>query len=696
MLELISLFAKTRKSKSALAMKPDTIYKFVQELKRRRVFRGIVVYGASTLVLFEAATNLAQFFGRDSAPSWFVVMLGIGFFVSLWFSWIYDFTPGGIKKTEPVSEEPVPIPRKEVRTYQTTTFVSVLIIIGLLSYKIIDNSRSKQLRALDKSIAVLPLEDRTLTPTQALEYEFIGGEITSCLTKVKHYRIVPWEDCRVYSKRNKSRYEIGQDLDVSLLVEWKPYIIDEIKHLTVRLISVDTNSEEWSKSFQIKDSWSIAICRLSRKISKQISRELRIYLTPHERALIDELPVSTRASLLDFMGKAYAQDAWNQIVIGNLDNNGKNNDFTDSISFSHAIKYFTDAIKEDPTFAEAYANRAKARLMGIRAGFYDKSVLDVSLKDIDKAFELNPDLPEAHVAFGLYYYYGTEKYSLAAVHFEKACEISPTNYVYQYYLSKINTELGNWREVLVLSDRVLESNPQNALFYTNLGLSYAYLDEFPKAIACQDKAIDLLPQWSAPYINKVYTLAFKSDITEARIVVVDAVENTKKDFYRLHAELDLYEGHYISAAKKVELADEQEFKALQESKGDAFLIKAKIHKYAGNSGQAYENYSLAAEYFLEQSMLNPKDHHAYSKLGLAYAGMGKKELAIENGKKALELGMQNYSGLNFPFILYHMAQTYAIIGDHKAALNTILELMATHSLFTLDFIKIDPDLKPLL
>ena len=90
-------------------MKPDTIYKFVQELRLRRVFRGIVVYGASTLVLFEAATNLANFFGQDKPPTWFVVLLGIGFVVSLWFSWIYDITPGGIIKTEPVSDQKVPI-----------------------------------------------------------------------------------------------------------------------------------------------------------------------------------------------------------------------------------------------------------------------------------------------------------------------------------------------------------------------------------------------------------------------------------------------------------------------------------------------------------------------------------------------------------------------------------------------------------
>ncbi|MBE9517309.1 MAG: hypothetical protein IMY68_02030 [Bacteroidetes bacterium] len=677
-------------------MKPDTIYKFVQELKRRRVFRGIIVYGASTLVLFEAATNLAQFLGHDNAPPWFVVMLGIGFFVSLWFSWIYDITPGGIKKTQPESEKKVPIPKKEIRIYQTSTFVSVLIIIGLLTFNIMDRAKSKQIRALDKSIAVMPLEDITLTPSQALEYEFIGSEITSCLTKVKDYRIVPWVDCRNYPRRNKSRTEIGHDLDVSLLVDWKPYITEGSRHLTVRLISVDNNSEEWSKSFEIKDNWSTAICRLSRKISKQISRQLRVYLTPYERALIDKLPVSTKASLFDFMGKAYTQDAWKQTITEDPDDHGKNNAFTDSISFSQAIKYFTDAINEDPSFAEAYANRAKARLMGIRARFFDRSVLDESREDIERAFELDEDLPEAHVAMGFYYYYGINEYGLAAVSFEKACELRPNYTEYLFYLSKIYSTLGNWREVLVLCNKVLESTSQNSLYYTNLGISYQYLDEFPKAKRSHDRAIKLMPEWYAPYVNKALYQTFTGDVAKARATIVQAVENTGKSFNRFLAELYLYEGNYISAAQQIELADEHEFKNLQESKGDAFLIKAKIHKHAGNEELAKENFSLAVAYFSDQLMLVPVDYNACSKLGLAYAGLGKKQQAIEHGQKALILAAQTYSATGFPFILYDLAQTYALVGDYESALNTIQELLNTRSLYTLDFIKIDPDLKPLL
>ncbi|MEA3478605.1 MAG: hypothetical protein U9R60_10535, partial [Bacteroidota bacterium] len=487
-------------------MKPDTLYKFVQELRRRRVIRGIIVYGASTLILLEAANNIANTFGQDAAPKWLVWVLGAGFFVSLWFSWIYDITPGGIRKTEPDSEEKVPIPNKEVRTYQTTTFVSVLLIIGILTYNIIDSAKVKQIRDLEKSIAVLPYHDPLLSPSQARTYEFVGQELTSCLWKIEDYKVIPWDECRNYMRRNKKSSQVGEDLKVCILVQWEPYETGQNRHLSIELISAQNADLIWSETYPINGPWANEVRRLSNKISKKITRKLKTYTTPQERALMEEQPYSAQASLYAFLGDAYAQDAWTQSEMGS--NNEKKNAYTDSISFSTAIKYYTDAIHEDPTFAEAYANRAKAKLMGIRARFFDRSVLDESREDIEQAFKINKDLPEAHVARGFYYFYGIREFELAALHFVKACELRPNFTEYQFYLSKIYSTLGNWREVRVLSDKIFESNSQNALYYTNLGLAYQHLTEFSKADQSQDRAIELMPQWYAPYVNKAYCQAF--------------------------------------------------------------------------------------------------------------------------------------------------------------------------------------------
>jgi serine/threonine-protein kinase len=677
-------------------MNPDTLYNFVQELKRRRVFRGIIVYGASTLVLFEAATNLANFFGRDSPPAWFVALLGIGFIGSLWFSWIYDFTPGGIKKTKPVSELKVPIPRKEVRTYQTTTFVSVLLIIGLLSYNIIDGAKSRIIAAIDKSIAVLPLNDIELNPNDARSFEFVGHEITSCLLKVKEYRVVPWEDCRKYKREGKSYPAMGNELSAAILVEWRAYETGIHKHLSVNLISADDGSLLLSEIFEIEGSWSEEISRHSRKISKMITRKLKTHLTPAERAFIDEQKVPAQARMFVSLGTAMTRDTWEMIQIGNEPVDTVENEYIDSISFEKAISYFTQAIKEDPTYAEAYAMRAKARTWGIRGKYFDSSVLDECEKDIRKAFELDADLPEAHVAMGFYYYYGISEFMLALTSFEQAVRLKPEDYKYLYYLSNIHRALGNWEEVQYLSDKVLNSNPRNALFLTSLGLSYLYLDDFNKAIECQDRAIELMPDWCVPYGNKIASLISVGDLTEARAVVHDAEKDTRKDYYRTLAELDLLEGKYTNAIDHIERAKLSEYHDLRETEGDMYLLKAKIYNHAGKQRKAKDNFELAVAYYQNLIMFNPEDYYSHSKLGLAYAGINMNQEAIKHGQIALELSRQKEDSLFKPFLYYYMIQIYTITGDNASALSMINDLMNIKSLFTSESIRLDPDLKHLL
>jgi len=677
-------------------MKPGNLYNLVQELKRRRVFRGIVVYGASTLILFEAAQNLANVFGRESVPPWFVLLLGVGFIVTLWFSWIYDITPGGIKKTKPDSDQQVDIPKKETRLYQTTTFFSILIIIGLLTYNLIDSARAKLIKALDKSIAVLPYHNAYSSFEDTEHYVFVGHQLTCCLVKVKDYRVVPWEDSRTYYRGNKEYSEIGEELSVSLLVDWTPRIVGEEKHISVNLISVIDDDLLWSENFKIKGTWSSEILRLSRKITKQIIKELRTYLTPQERALIVAQPISAQASLLASLGMAMTQDAIELVATGRQGDSDQKNEYIDSISFDRAIKYFTDAIEEDPEFAEAYANRAKARLWGMRARIYDQSVLADCEEDIRMAFTLKPNLPEAHIAMAFYHHYGRNDYDLALLSFENAIDMQPGNNEYLFYLSKINTDMGNWDKAKLLTDRVYKSNTRNALYLSNMGISYLYMHDFTRAIECQDRAIRNKPYWYAPYINKIITLESVGRINDARYVLDEAERAIGGSFYRIRAELDLYESRFASALENIELAGEEEYRALRESDGDASLIKAKICKHAGEAAKAKGNFSLARDYYLDRITNNPADYFAFIKLGVAYAGLGMGKLAIENGYRALELMKNKASAINRPVILYDMALIYKLTGDYESANKIINDLMNSNTLYTSEYIKLDPDMKQLL
>ncbi len=678
-------------------MKPDGFYNFLQELKRRRVFRGIVVYGASTLVLLESAEIILNAFGIEAVPKWFVILLGLGFFGSLWFSWIYDFTPGGIVKTKSASNRPAPIPQPKLKTYRLVTLLSVILIIGILSFKLIDNAAVKKIEKLEKSIAVLPPELDSLSYIDIPQFEFIGHEITSCLLKVRSYNVHPWEDTRKYPREGQDYSKMGEDLSATILVDWKPLMNHLETYLLIDLISVETGNLLSSEKYKIFDNWSGSeIIKCSRKISKKITRELRTFLTMEEREQMSAVPASPSASMYTSIGNAMTTDSWDLALTGKKAVDSEKSEYIDSISFERAIHYFTEAIKEDPNMAEAYANRAKARLWGYKARFFDRSVLDKSREDIEKASQINPDLPEVHVAWGFYYFYGLREYDVASIQFEKACELRPNNNEYRFYLSKIYTTLGKWPEVRILNNEVFEANPRNALFFTNLGFTFLFLNEYPKAILCQERAISLMPAWYAPYINTALAHVWMGNITEARASLFQAEENTGKRYFRFFAELDLYEGKYASAARNIELATDQEYKDLEESEGAASLMKAKIYKYADKQDMAEKHYRLAAEYYMVQVSNNPTNYYARSKLGIAFAGLGENQRAIESSQKALEMAMENYSAVIYPVILHDMAKTYVLTGDSESALKTLNILLDTPSPFSSEFIKIGPYLKPLL
>jgi serine/threonine-protein kinase len=532
---------------------------------------------------------------------------------------------------------------------------------------------------------------------QSRKFEFIGHEITSCLLNVKDYRVIPWEDTRKYARRGKDYTQMGRDLSAAILVDWKPYETASEKHLSVDLVAADIEGLLWSENYKVEGQWTGSeIFRYSRKISKKITRKLRTYLTLEEKALMNKKPVSARASMFASLGVAISNDARELAYTKIRGADSVRNEYLDSVSFDQAIELFTRAIEEDPTYAQAYAERAKAILWGIDAEYYESTRLPECEADIIRAFELIPDLPEAHVAMGFYYYYGLKEYDLALTSFEKAALLRPGSMEYLFYLSIMHRAMGNWEAVKTFSDRVFDSNPQNVLFITNLGLSYMYILDLNKSIVCQDRAINLVPKWYAPYINKIEALILKNKLQEARSVVEEARRNTPNEYYRTLAVLDLYEKKYASAVENISKATNEEFKDLSENEGDIFLLKAKIYKYAHRPVEAKVFYELAVDYFNTQIMFNPEDYVVLSKLGIAYAGVGSKIQALKYAKTATQYCAMHENNRSTMHALYNLIQLYALIGDYTSSQNMISEIMEQNIFFTNEFLRLDPDIQPVM
>ena len=143
--------------------KPSNLGQFWHELKRRKVVRVITVYAAAAWVILEFISNIEEPFGLPDWTTRFVfVILCVGLIISIILSWIYDITPEGIEKTKPAQKATEVIPEKlsTVNAWKIATFISIIIIIGLIIFHLLGvRKQAEIITDLEKTIAVLPFVD---------------------------------------------------------------------------------------------------------------------------------------------------------------------------------------------------------------------------------------------------------------------------------------------------------------------------------------------------------------------------------------------------------------------------------------------------------------------------------------------------------------------------------------------------------
>lgn len=662
-------------------MEPAKFIRFWKELRRRKVIMGIVAYGATALVLLEAAEIICNAFGIERVPQWVVILLGIGLVIAVVFSWIYDITPGGIVKTEPLEEPELPLVNKKIKTYRLTTFVSVIVIIGLLSFNIIDNVKAEQLGKIEKNLAVLPFTDIIPIEYESIVFDYIGNQIAVGLSKIDNFNVLPWRLTKKYRKGNKNYVKMGKDLDATILIDWKAVEIDGIKRLTMEMIVAEDERILWSHDYSLGDNWT-EISAISPEISRSVARRLKTFLSLEERASINEIPGSPTASFIAYKGSAIAQNALYLYELGNRK--------TELSVFDEAIDLYTQAIQIDPDFAAAYANRAKTRSWGYYTEYYDKSHLEKCRDDIEKAVSIKPDLVEADIAMGFYCYYGLWDYENALKYFESALEKQPDNVDCLFYLSLVYRRMNNWEKVASLSTEAMERNPANALYYTNIGLSFDCLHDFEKAIECHDLAIETLPEWPASYNNKAKSvLRLSGDTKEARAIMDANHKMTGYDIHYILARLDMYDGNCESALNNISIAYPDE----SEPDGDSLLQKAMIYTHCGSRNKALKYYQAAIYYFTNEIKFEPEDSEAFSKLGIAFAGIGDKTNAVKYGIRATEIMPVEEDAMRGYERLYDLARIYCIVAEEELCINLIEKLAGIGSYFSIHLVYLDPDFK---
>jgi len=555
-------------------------------------------------------------------------------------------------------------------------FTVLLCFLGATGiYKLVSNNIK------DKTIAILFLGNPGNNPALTNVGDVFVGSIENKLNGIRSITVRPKMLTLPFWGTEKPLDAITKDLKINYLLSCRMREEGNKINISVELTAARKKKMLWSKTYL----WEKAqVSQITREIVRVIAMDMNIDLSSEEEKYIESDPSNNADANLNFISaNLFQKKAWINYSYGSR--------VHDSVSFKSAIETYDKAIQEDSLFALAYAKRALATSWGFYVRQLDSTFIVKCKMDIDKALSLESDLPDGHIASGFYYYYCIEDFDKALIHFSKAAELDPGNYEPLFYMALVYRRMGNWKESQNLIHRVIRYNPQEALFLTNIGLSYEYLHDYDSALIFHQKAIDMMPGWSSGYGNKIETIILKSGKTsEAKTLVEVAIKKTGKNMVYDRIRLNIYDRKYADALQLAEKSVDADF----EEGENRFLYLAAISNLLNNQKNARLYYDSARVNLTIAMNKDPVNYQIHGLAGIAYAGLGNKIKAIEEGEKSTALSQKNK--FDECDMRIKFAKILTMTGDYDKAVAEIAFLLNNQSRLSIGLLKLDPVWKPLM
>ena len=465
---------------------------FFAELKRRNVYRAAVAYGVVAWFLTQLTTQVFPFFNIPNAAIRFVVIaLALGFPIAMCLSWLYEFTPEGIVRSEDLDPAEVRSARRATGRVLDFVIIGVLLlVIAMLIYQRVPFRSETGETIPQKSIAVMPFENRSEDKANAYFAEGIQDEILTRLSKIADLKVISRTSTQHYKSAPENLREIARQLGVANIVEGSVQKNGDSVRVNVQLIKAANDSHLWADTFDRKltDIFSV-----ESEVAKAIADQLQAKLTGQEEQIIAAKPTDNPEAYDAYLrGLAYSLKSFTAAnVLG-------------------AQKYLREAVRLDPKFALGWA-----LLSNVDAAGYLGTVLQptVALREearqaAETALTLQPNLGEAILAKGFYHYACLKDYDTAVRYFEQARQFLPNSSRIPECLAYVTRRQGEWGRSESYFNEAERLDPRNVRLLTEHALSYIFLRRFPEALRKLDQVLNITP-------DDVDTLAFKAGIAQA-------------------------------------------------------------------------------------------------------------------------------------------------------------------------------------
>jgi len=532
-----------------------------------------------------------------------------------------------------------------------------------------------------KMLAILPFGN--LGPAEDGYFaDGITEELTSRLSALHGLGVISRTTTKQYKDSDKTTRQIGEELGVDYILEgtvrWDRSAEGKGRvRVTPQLISVSDDTHLWSDSYNraLEDIFSV-----QSEIAEQVAKQLDIVvLVPERKALYAKPTDNLEAYDLFLRGVKHSEVGMNNRISGEI---------------NQAVELMKKAIELDADFTVAYIALAYIHTLAYHSGIdRTEERKEQAREAVDKVLELEPDLPEAQLALGRYYFYVLQDYERTIEVYGSVQKARP-NFA-PSYLGGIQMRRGNWEQSAEIYEKSFKLNPRNPGTAHFLGLIYERMRKYEEAVELFDRALSIEADYTWSQFGKVRVYYLSNGDTEkARALLETLPPHRFNDYWWILN--GLLERNYQGVLDRLDSL------SYDVAEGEYFNFYK--HLAYATAYQAMNNQSLMkkhaeeARIALEEALReHPEDSRIHASLGLAYAYLDRKEEAIREGKRAVDLYPQSKDAYGAPHYVNSLAMIYTVVGEYEEAINQLEYLMSIPSgdIVSIPVLRLDPVWDPL-
>jgi serine/threonine protein kinase len=562
-----------------------------------------------------------------------------------------------------------PEARGERRTRFTLAAAALLIFgasAAIIFLWVRTQNSISNLRAPEKSIAVLPFENRSEDKANAYFADGIQDEILTRLSNIADLKVISRTSTLQYQSRPANLREIAKQLGVTNILEGSVQKVADQVRVNVQLINAQIDSHLWADTYDRKLTDTFGV---ESEIAKRIAESLQAKLTGREQQALAVTPTNNPEAYEAYL-RGLASEA--RTYSSSLPSES-----------SEAAGFYERAVQLDSKFALAWArlSRADANLYFGGLETTPGARRDAAKRALENAQRLAPDLPDTLLALGYYQYWVLRDYRSAKITFERVRISLPGTSEIPRALAYITRRQGYWNDSITYFEQALVLDPRNVELLMDAAWTYTMLRQFPSALKFYERALDITPKNPDVMAAKASIYQAEGNLQEAaKLLSGVSAQTLSGDTVSIKFDQLRLERNYGEAVRLLQTRLAQFHYDSEPDKASDQLALALAQRLAGDIGGA-KNTAQVALNALEQLYKDLPDNVSRAggaaRLSLAYAAMGQKDLALETAERAIVFLPRSKDPVAGPHFEENLALIQTTFGENNRAISTLTQLLQT-------------------